>query len=50
VAYALIWAGFAAYLGALALAPRLRRRLVWATIAVLVVLFACLPPLLSHDV
>jgi alpha-1,6-mannosyltransferase len=32
------------------LAPRLDRRLVWATIVVLVVLFACLPPLLSHDV
>jgi hypothetical protein len=45
-----MWAGFAAYLGALALAPRLDRRLVWATIVVLVVLFACLPPLLSHDV
>lgn len=45
-----MWAGFAAYLGALALVPRLDRRLVWATIAVLVVLFACLPPLLSHDV
>jgi hypothetical protein len=50
VAYALIWAGFAAYLGALLLAPRLDRRLVWAAIAALVVLFACLPPLLSHDV
>jgi hypothetical protein len=46
----LIWAGFAAYLGALVLAPRLDRRLVWAAIVVLVVLFACLPPLLSHDV
>jgi glycosyl transferase family 87 len=34
----------------LALAPRLGRRLVWAAIAVLLVLFACLPPLLSHDV
>jgi hypothetical protein len=45
-----MWAGFAAYLGALALAPRLDRRLVWASIAALVVLFACLPPLLSHDV
>jgi alpha-1,6-mannosyltransferase len=45
-----MWAGFAAYLGALALAPRLDRRPAWATIAVLVVLFACLPPLLSHDV
>jgi hypothetical protein len=32
------------------LAPRLDRRLVWAVIAALVVLFACLPPLLSHDV
>lgn len=31
-------------------APRLDRRLVWATIALLVVLFACLPPLLSDDV
>jgi hypothetical protein len=45
-----MWAGFAAYLGALALAPRLDRRLVWTAIAALVVLFACLPPLLSHDV
>lgn len=45
-----MWAGFAAYLGALTLAPRLDRRLVWGTIAALVVLFACLPPLLSHDV
>ncbi len=46
----MIWLGFAAYLGALALAPRLDRRLLWGAIAVLVVLFACLPPLLSHDV
>jgi alpha-1,6-mannosyltransferase len=45
-----MWAGFAAYLGALALVPRLDRRLVWATLGVFVVLFACLPPLLSHDV
>ncbi|HEX4463782.1 MAG TPA: polyprenol phosphomannose-dependent alpha 1,6 mannosyltransferase MptB [Solirubrobacterales bacterium] len=45
-----MWAGFAAYLGALALAPRLDRRLVWAAIAALIILFACLPPLLSHDV
>jgi Glycosyltransferase family 87 len=45
-----MWGGFAAYLGALALAPRLDRRLVWATIAALLLLFACLPPLLSHDV
>lgn len=45
-----MWAGFAVYLGALTLAPRLDRRLVWAAIAMLVVLFTCLPPLLSHDV
>jgi hypothetical protein len=45
-----MWGGFAAYLGALVLAPRLGRRLVWTAIVVLVVLFACLPPLLSHDV
>jgi len=45
-----MWAGFAAYLGALVLAPRLGRRFVWAAIVVLLVAFACLPPLLSHDV
>lgn len=45
-----MWAGFAAYLAALALAPRLGRRPVWTAIVGLVVLFACLPPLLSHDV
>src|SRR4051812_20483758 len=45
-----MWGGFAAYLSALVLAPRLDRRLVWAAIAALVALFACLPPLLSHDV
>jgi hypothetical protein len=32
------------------LAPRLGPRVVWATIAVLLLAFACLPPLLSHDV
>jgi Glycosyltransferase family 87 len=32
------------------LAPQLNRRLVWAAIVALLVLFACLPPLLSHDV
>lgn len=31
-------------------APRLDRRLVWGAIVALGVLFACLPPLLSHDV
>jgi hypothetical protein len=46
----LVWAGFIAYLGVLAWAPRLGRRLVWTTIVGLVTLFACLPPLLSHDV
>ncbi len=34
----------------LAWAPRLGRRFVWAAIVVLLVAFACLPPLLSHDV
>jgi alpha-1,6-mannosyltransferase len=50
VAYALIWAGFLAYLAALAWAPRLGRRVVWSVIVALVAAFACLPPLLSHDV
>jgi hypothetical protein len=45
-----MWAGFLAYLGVLACAPRLPRRLLWAVIAALLVAFACLPPLLSHDV
>lgn len=49
-AYALMWAGFAGYLGALAFAPRLGRRLVWTTIVVLVAGFAIAPVLLSHDV
>jgi glycosyl transferase family 87 len=49
-AYALIWAGFLAYIGALALAPRLGRRVVWGAIVALLLAFACLPPLLSHDV
>jgi alpha-1,6-mannosyltransferase len=46
----LIWAGFAAYLGVLVWAPRLGRRAVWGSIVVLLIVFACLPPLLSHDV
>jgi alpha-1,6-mannosyltransferase len=50
VAYALIWAGFLAYLAALAWAPRLGRRAVWGAIVLLLAAFACLPPLLSHDV
>ena len=45
-----MWIGFVAYLGALAYAPRLGRRVVWGTIVVLLAGFACLPPLLSHDV
>lgn len=45
-----MWTGFAGYLGFLAAAPRLGRRLVWATILVLVAAFAVAPVLLSHDV
>ncbi len=45
-----MWAGFTAYLGVLVWAPRLGRRLVWAAIAIGALAFACLPPLLSHDV
>lgn len=45
-----MWAGFAGYLGFLAAAPRLGRRVVWATIVVLVAAFAAAPVLLSHDV
>ncbi|MGN6275787.1 MAG: hypothetical protein ACTHNP_07635, partial [Solirubrobacterales bacterium] len=45
-----MWAGFVAYLGVLAAAPRLERRLVWGTIVVLVAAFAVAPVLLSHDV
>ncbi len=45
-----MWAGFAGYLGFLAAAPRLGRRLVWGTILVLLAAFAAAPVLLSHDV
>jgi uncharacterized membrane protein len=45
-----MWAGFAAYLGVLATAPRLGRRLVWAAILTCVAAFAVAPVLLSHDV
>jgi alpha-1,6-mannosyltransferase len=45
-----MWVGFAAYLGVLATAPRLGRRIVWGTIAVAVAGFAVAPVLLSHDV
>jgi hypothetical protein len=45
-----MWAGFAGYLGALALAPRLGSRIVWGAILLLVTAFAVAPVLLSHDV
>lgn len=45
-----MWAGFAAYLGVLWMAPRLGRRLVWGLILVLVTGFAVAPVLFSHDV
>ena len=48
--YALLWAGFLAYLGAVAKAPRLGRRLVWGAILLALVVFAAVPPLLSQDV
>jgi Glycosyltransferase family 87 len=50
LAYALIWVGFIAYVGALLAAPALGPRLVWGTIGVLVAAFAVAPVLLSHDV
>jgi Glycosyltransferase family 87 len=45
-----MWVGFLAYLGAVAAAPRLGRRVVWGAIAVAVAGFAVAPVLLSHDV
>jgi alpha-1,6-mannosyltransferase len=45
-----MWVGFAAYLGVLAWAPALGRRIVWGAVGVAVVGFASVPPLLSHDV
>jgi uncharacterized membrane protein len=45
-----MWAGFAGYLGAIAMAPRLGRRLLWGLILILVTGFALAPVLLSHDV
>ncbi|HEY3435495.1 MAG TPA: glycosyltransferase 87 family protein, partial [Solirubrobacterales bacterium] len=50
LAFGLVWAGFLAYLGFLAAAPRLDGRLVWGTIVVCVAGFALAPVLLSHDV
>lgn len=45
-----MWVGFAAYLGFLAVAPRLGGRVVWGAIAVCVAGFAVAPVLLSNDV
>ncbi|MFL5898844.1 MAG: polyprenol phosphomannose-dependent alpha 1,6 mannosyltransferase MptB [Solirubrobacterales bacterium] len=45
-----MWAGFIAYLGVLAGAPRLGRKLVAGLILFLVAAFAVAPVLLSHDV
>ncbi|HST70622.1 MAG TPA: polyprenol phosphomannose-dependent alpha 1,6 mannosyltransferase MptB [Solirubrobacterales bacterium] len=45
-----MWLGFLAYLGVLATAPRLGRRIVWGTIVFFVAGFALAPVLLSHDV
>jgi alpha-1,6-mannosyltransferase len=45
-----MWFGFAAYLGALAAAPRLDRRVLWGAIVAFVTAFAVAPILLSHDV
>ncbi|HEU4392958.1 MAG TPA: glycosyltransferase 87 family protein [Solirubrobacterales bacterium] len=45
-----MWAGFAAYLGVLAIAPTLGRVAVWTAIVVAVTTFALAPVLLSHDV
>lgn len=50
VAFALMWVGFAAHLGAIVAAPALGRRVVWTAIAVAVTAFAVAPVLLSHDV
>ncbi len=45
-----MWVGFGAYLGVLAVAPALGRRVIWAAIVVAVAGFALAPVLLSHDV
>lgn len=50
LAYGLMWAGFLAYLGVVAVAPRLGGKAVWGVIIVLVAGFAIAPVLLSHDV
>jgi Glycosyltransferase family 87 len=48
--YALLWVGFLAYLGALAKAPILGRRVVWGAVLLAPAVFAAVPPLLSQDV
>ncbi len=48
--YVLLWVGFLAYLGALAKAPVLGRRVVWGAVLLALVVFAAVPPLLSQDV
>jgi glycosyl transferase family 87 len=45
-----MWAGFAAYLAVLAVAPALGRPFVWTAIVLAVTGFAVAPVLLSHDV
>jgi hypothetical protein len=45
-----MWEGFTVYLGVLAAAPALGRRIVWGAIALAVTAFALAPVLLSHDV
>jgi hypothetical protein len=50
LAFGLVWAGFIAYLGVLAWAPRLGPCVVWGLILTFVVAFAVSPVLLSHDV
>ena len=45
-----MWAGFAAYLGVVWMAPRLGRRVVWGLVLLLVTGFALAPVILSHDV
>jgi hypothetical protein len=45
-----MWAGFLAYLGVVAVAPKLGGIVVWGAIVVSVAAFAIAPVLLSHDV
>lgn len=45
-----MWVGFLAYLGTLAWAPKLGSRFIWSAIALLLLGFAAVPPIISHDV